>query len=81
MMTFLQRMVERSSRTFILEDQLISGNDDHVVASQRMGASIDGNTELFDVVSVMRFEGGRQRERWFHISDQEGFDAFFSSFG
>ncbi len=64
----------------ILEDQFISGNDHHVVASQRMGATIDGDTKLFDVFSVMRFEGGRQIERRFHVSDQEAFDAFFSSF-
>jgi ketosteroid isomerase-like protein len=80
-MAFLRTAVERTSGTFILEDQFISGNDDHIVASQRIGATIDGDTKLFDVVSVMRFEGGRQRERWFHFSDQEGADAFFSLFG
>lgn len=80
-MAFLQEAVERTSGTFILEDRFLSGNDDHVVASQRIGATINGDTRRFDVVSVMRFEGGRQRERWFHVADQEGFDAFFSRFG
>ena len=80
-LAFLQTAVERTSGTFILEDRFLSGNDDHVVASQRMGATIDGDTKRFDVVSVMRFKDGRQRERWLHFGDLEGFDAFFSSFG
>ncbi len=81
LLAFLQMLVERTSGTFILEDRFLSGNDDHVVASQRMGATIDGDTKRFDVVSVMRFEEGRQRERWFHVGDQDAFDAFFSRLG
>ena len=26
-------------------------------------------------------EDGRQIERWFHLLDQDGFDAFFDRFG
>jgi hypothetical protein len=28
----------------------------------------------------MRFEGGRQIERWFYLHEPEAFDAFFARF-
>ena len=75
---YLQTALERTSGTFLLEDRSISGNDDHVVAFQRWGATFGAETKLFDVISVMRFQDGRQRERWFHPVDLAAFDAFWS---
>jgi hypothetical protein len=36
-----------------------------------------GRRRKLDAVSVMRFEGDRQIERWFYLADLEAFDAFF----
>ncbi len=78
---FLQNAVDVTGGTFILEDVHISGNDDHVLTVQRIGGTHQGNTKVFDMVTVIRFEDGLQHERWFHFLDQEGMDAFFSLFG
>jgi ketosteroid isomerase-like protein len=66
--------------TFKLRDVYVSGSDDHVLAAQRFGATVDGEERFFDVGSVMRFRDGRQIERWFHIHDQTAFDEFFARF-
>jgi ketosteroid isomerase-like protein len=81
LMSFLHEVVVRTASTFVLEDLHISGTDHHVIALQRFGATFDGQTEMFEAVSVMRFEEGRQIERWFHLLDPDAFDAFFSKFG
>ena len=78
---FLQNLIDVTGGTFILEDVHISGNDDHVLTVQRIGGTHQGNTKVFDMVTVIRFEDGLQRERWFHFLDQEAMNAFFSLFG
>lgn len=80
LLAYLKEIMTRTAGTFILEDRSISGTDHHLVAVQRFGATHEGRTKKFDAVSVMRFEGGRQIERWFHLLDAEGFDAFFAEF-
>lgn len=80
LLVFLREIIARTNQTFVLEDRSISGTDHHLVAVQRFGATHNGETKVFEAVSVMRFEGGRQIERWFHLLDPEGFDAFFSKF-
>lgn len=77
---FLREIMERTGGTFTLEDVVVSGCDDHVVAMQRFGATGGGERRVFDATSVLRFVEGRQRERWFHIHDQAGFDAFMARF-
>lgn len=78
---FLREIMERTARTFLLEDGVITGTDHHVIAIQRFGATTpEGLTQKFDAVSVMRFEDGRQIERWFYIRDLDQFDAFFARF-
>lgn len=72
--------MNRTAGTFVLEDVSISGTDHHVVAVQRLGATQDGRTEKFDAVSVMRFESGRQVERWIYLLRPDAFDAFFAAF-
>ena len=68
-------------KRFLLEDGVITGTDHHVVALQRFGATTrEGQRQKFDAVSVMRFEDGRQIERWFYIRDIDQFDAFFERF-
>ncbi len=80
LLAYLKEIITRTAGTFILEDRLISGTDHHLLAVQRFGATHNGRTQKFDAVSVMRFEGGRQIERWIHLPDAETFDAFFAAF-
>ena len=65
LLSFLKELMVRTSDTFTLEDVAVHGSDDHVIAIQRLGATHGGEHRAFDVSSVMRFEGGRQIERWF----------------
>jgi ketosteroid isomerase-like protein len=81
LMAFLKEMVERTGNSFVLEDRTISGTEHHVVALQRFGATARGETQMFEAFSIMRFDGGRQVERWFHVPEQDAFDAFFRRFG
>ena len=76
----LREIKRRTGGTFLLEDLQISGTDHHVIALQRLGATFGGETQRLEAVSVMRFEGGRQIERWFHFVAPAAFDAFFSKF-
>jgi ketosteroid isomerase-like protein len=79
--SFLREIMQRTARTFLLEDGLIAGTDHHVMAIQQFGATTrEGLTQNFGAVSVMRFEDGRQIERWFYIRDIDPFDAFFGRF-
>jgi ketosteroid isomerase-like protein len=77
----LREIKQRTAGTFLLEDGLITGTDHHVIAIQWFGATNrEGLTRRFDAVSVMRFEEGRQIERWFYIREIEQFDSFFAQF-
>lgn len=77
-LAYLQAAVDRTKGTFMITDELVSGYDDHVVAVQEWGATVGREAQTFTVVSVIRFESGRQSQRWFHPLDQEGLDAFFA---
>jgi ketosteroid isomerase-like protein len=77
----LREIVRRTANTFLLEDLYIAGNDHHLVALQRFGATFEGQTQRFEATSVMRYEDGRQIERWFYLLDLPAFDGFFSRFG
>jgi ketosteroid isomerase-like protein len=81
LLDYLREIVRRTANTFLLEDLRIAGTDHHLVALQRFGATFEGDTQRFEAVSVMRYEGGRQIERWFHLLDPPAFDAFFARFG
>jgi ketosteroid isomerase-like protein len=80
LLEFLRELMVRTNGTFKLRDVYVSGSDDHVLAFQRLGATVDGVEQFFDVSSVMRFSDGRQKERWFHIHDLNAFDDFFARF-
>jgi ketosteroid isomerase-like protein len=80
LLAYLRELMTKTDGSFLLEDIAISGNDHHVVAVQRFGATHRGDTQKFEAVSVMRFDDGRQLERWFHLLDIEAFDAFFAKF-
>jgi ketosteroid isomerase-like protein len=80
LLAFLKEIVARTGNTFVLEDRSISGTDHHVVALQRLGATVAGDTQMFECVSIMRFEGGRQLERWLYVPEQDAFDTFFARF-
>ena len=80
LVSYLRELMQRTNGTFKLQDVCVSGSDDHVLAVQRFGATVDGEERFFDVSSVMRFSDGRQKERWFHIYDQSAFDQFIARF-
>ena len=80
LVAYLRELMQRTNGTFRLRDVYVSGTDDHVLAVQHFGATVDGEERFFDVSSVMRFRDGRQIERWFHIHDQAAFDEFFFRF-
>ena len=80
LLAYVKEIVSRTGNSFVLEDRSISGTDHHVVALQRLGATVTGETQMFEAVSIMRFDGGRQLERWFHLPDQDAFDAFYARF-
>ena len=61
LLAFLRGIMRRTGGTFKLRDVCVSGCDDHVLAVQRFGATVDGEERFFDVSSVMRFSDGRQR--------------------
>jgi hypothetical protein len=73
-MAFLKEIAARTGNTFVLEDRSISGTDHHVVALQRFGATVTGETQMFEAVSIMRFDGGLQLERWFYLPEQDAFE-------
>jgi uncharacterized protein len=80
LLEYLREIMLRTNGTFKLQDVCVSGSDDHVLAVQRFGATVDGEEQFFDASSVMRFSDGRQKERWFHIHDLNAFDAFVARF-
>jgi ketosteroid isomerase-like protein len=80
LVAYVQEIGQRTDGTFTLHNVCVSGSDDHVLAAQRFGATVDGEQRSFDVSSVIRFSGGLQTERWFHIHDQSAFDTFFARF-
>ena len=70
----------RTHGSFKLQDVCVSGSDDHVLAIQRFGATVDSEERFFDASSVMPFTEGRQKERWFHIHDLDAFADFMARF-
>jgi ketosteroid isomerase-like protein len=80
LLTYLREIMQRTNGTFKLQDVCVSGCDDHVLAVQRFGATVDGEERFFDVSSVMHFSDGRQKERWFHIHNPSSFDDFIARF-
>jgi uncharacterized protein len=80
LVAYLREIVQRTNGTFTLQDVYVSGSDDHVLAAQRFGATVDGEERFFEVSSVMHFRDGRQKERWFHIHDLDAFDQFIARF-
>ena len=53
---------------------------DFTISFWQVTCSFEGQTKVFDMVTVIRFEDGKQRERWFHFLDQEEMDRFMSLF-
>ncbi|MEO8829023.1 nuclear transport factor 2 family protein, partial [Lapillicoccus sp.] len=80
LVAYLREIIQRTNGTFTLQDVCASGSDDHVLAVQRFGATVNREERFFDVSSVMHFNDGRQKERWFHIHDLRAFDDFFAGF-
>jgi ketosteroid isomerase-like protein len=81
LLDYLREVVHRTANTFLLEDLYIAGTDHHLLALQRFGATFEGQTRSFEATSVMRYEDGRQIERWFYLLHQPAFDEFFARFG
>ena len=81
LLAYLREIVQRTKGSFLLEDLQIAGTDHHLAALQRFGATFEGEPQRFEAISVMRYDGGSQIERWFYLTDLPAFDAFFSRFG
>jgi len=48
--------MRRTNGNFTLRDVYVSGSDDHVLAAQRFGATVEGEERSFDVSSVLPFK-------------------------
>ena len=59
LLAYLREIMERTNGTFKLQDVFVSGSDDHVLAVQRFGATVDDEERFFDASSVMRFSRGK----------------------
>ena len=62
----------------VLDQDLVLGNDEHVVALSLMGAVRKGRRITVKVVSVFHYRNGKQCERWFHPTDPAAWDDMFS---
>ena len=63
---------------WLVEDDVFA-SDQYVCAVSTMGArreSVDVQTR---VISLFRYEDGRQVERWLYPDDREGWDAIFTA--
>ncbi len=80
LVAYLREIMERTNGTFTLQDVCVSGSDDHVLAVQRFGATVDSEERFFDASSVTHFRDARQKERWFHIHVPKAFDEFIARF-
>jgi ketosteroid isomerase-like protein len=62
---------------FLLTEDDVFGNDDHVCAISIMGARREGIDVKTRVVSVFRYRNGQQLERWLYPDDIETWNQIF----
>ena len=75
----LLRFLERvSGLGFVLTEEDVFGNNQHVCALSQMGARRPGLEVTTRVVSIFRFRDQRQLERWFYPDDIAAWHAIFT---
>jgi len=72
---WFERLHQVTRGTFKLREHDVLASEDHVVALSDMSSERDGHRVNVNVVSVMHFRDGLQRERWFHPSDPVAWDS------
>jgi ketosteroid isomerase-like protein len=63
---------------FVLTEEDVFGNDQHVCALSQMGVRRPGLEVSTWVVSIFRFHGQRQLERWFYPEDMAAWNAILT---
>jgi uncharacterized protein len=64
---------------FWLVEHDVLASDAHVCAVSTMGARRDGVDAQTRVISIFRYEDGRQAERWFYPDDAAAWEAIFTA--
>ncbi|MGI9644920.1 MAG: hypothetical protein ACR2O6_06380, partial [Ilumatobacteraceae bacterium] len=67
------------SKGFWLTEDDVFASDDHVCAVSMMGARRDGVDVQTRVVSIFKYRGGQQVERWIYPDDTTAWDQIFGS--
>ena len=74
----LRFLAHLSGLGFVLTEEDVFGNNQHVCALGQMGARRPGLEVTTRVVSVFRFRDQRQLERWFYPDDMAAWNAIFT---
>jgi uncharacterized protein len=74
----LHLLEQVSALGFVLTEEDVFGNDQHVCALSRMGAGRPGLEVTTRVVSIFRFHDQRQLERWFYPDEMAVWNAIFT---
>ena len=74
----LRFLEQVSALGFVLTEEDVFGNDQHVCALSRMGARRPGLEVTTRVVSIFRFHDQRQLERWIYPDDLAVWNAIFT---
>ena len=74
----LHLLEQVSALGFVLTEEDVFDNDQHVCALSRMGARRPGLEVTTQVVSIFRFHDQRQLERWFYPDDMAVWNAIFN---
>jgi uncharacterized protein len=64
---------------FWLVEHDVFASDEHVCAVSTMGARRDRFDAQTRVISIMRYQDGRQVERWFYPDDAAAWNAIFTA--
>jgi ketosteroid isomerase-like protein len=64
---------------FWLVEHDVFASDEHVCAVSTMGARRDGVDAQTRVISIFRYQDGRQVERWFYPDDAAAWNAIFTA--
>jgi uncharacterized protein len=73
----LEWLRDLSANGFWLTEDDVFGNDVHVCAVSVMGARRDGVDVQARVISVFRYQDGRQLERWIYPDDLAAWNEIF----
>ena len=64
---------------FWLAEHDVFASDEHVCAVSTMGARRDHFDAQTRVISIFRYQDGRQVERWFYPDDAAAWNAIFTA--